>query len=54
MLWYKWNKLDLKNRLLEYEIDQKDIKQGMDYTCEKELMIGLSEFNKIYKKKSKK
>lgn len=27
--------LDLKNRLLEYEIDQKDIKAGVDYSFEK-------------------
>jgi hypothetical protein len=35
-------------------MDQKDIKENRDYRSEKELLLGLGEFNKIYKKKSKK
>lgn len=56
MLWYwmSYIYIDLKNRLLEYEMDQKDIKDNLDYRSEKELLQGLAEFNKIYKKKSKK
>jgi hypothetical protein len=46
--------VDLKNKLLEYEMDQKNIKENLDYRSEKELLQGLALFNKVYKKKAKK
>ncbi len=35
-------------------MDQKDIRDNLDYSYEKELIQGLAQFNKLYKKKPKK
>ena len=48
------DKLDLKSRLLNYDVDQKDIKAGLDYLFEKNLLNDLVSFSQQYKKKSKK
>lgn len=46
--------VDLKNRLLSYEIDERDSKQVTNFELERDLLLELGQFNKIYKKKSKK
>ena len=45
---------DLKNRLLDYDMDQRELKSTMDYSAERILLADLLNFNKLYKKKPKK
>lgn len=54
MLWYSLYYLDLKARLLNYDMDQKDIKEGFDYSFEKNLLADLTSFSRNYRKKPKK
>ena len=39
---------------MNYDLDQKDIKEGLDYIFEKNLLLDLGNFNRLYRKKSKK
>ena len=45
---------DLKNRLLDYDMDQRQLKSTLDYSSERILLADLLNFNKLYKKKPKK